>query len=1117
MKKNALKIFLFSIFAGSFLMLPWDSVRAAEWYSSSWLYREGVNILDSKVEGASALENFPVLINITDSKLKYTGNGGKVAKANGGDILFTSSDGTTKLSHEIEKYDPATGELAAWVKIPSLSATKDTSIYLYYGNFSAGNEQDPENVWEDNYKAVWHLKEDYPGITIDKLYKDSTQNNLDGNDRVAATGKNGKIGYGQEFGGADGDANDNDHIDFSSNDSKYNLSDKNFTVQLWFKIIGQSSNYSCLFSRSTGGTPGAGWSSYAGQKKDGSNISFNFRTDGGNTLDLPFGGSYVDSTWHQMALTVDQASKKGWIYIDGQQKASDTWTGNLINYNSTLYVGGVATVYTFPGNLDEIRIAHTTHSADWIKTEYNNQNSPGTFYQIMSEELVSPWPEGDAPLLGDGKPSGKLIIPQGAATASLSLTTNKNATCKYSNLFGTSYDLMENTFAATGGTSHSQDAAITDGNSYNYYVRCRDELGHTNESDYKISFAVTLIQTNGLWGHYGLSTDGTQYTYINSSVESINFTAFQSRLQSILGRSNNVAITWKGYLYAPKAGVYRIRFDTNGNQGNYLYLDDQSLWWTTGDGLANVMLEAGWHDIDLYLNVTNGTNGAILYWTPPGESETIISANLMNHETWSERRILIPDPSKGKARVNYVVSGVGTNGRSGPSTIIIKLPAEVAAGDVLTDEVWTIWQGAVSTSTVTNLASGVSRTISLEKSRTKVGLSTGFSGGIAKLPSELITFKADKTLNLSFTGGWDGLGIIVPYNDATLPKPGRIDLWPSFSGSYRSPSQVFIYPIDYLENEETELNPFFMLYDGETKITSSASCTGSPCPRYRPNYMVWSYGTAGNEPAETDILAKRTGAMLLVPEESKTSGPLNASNPDTFYPSYGREGAQFDVLSTKYTPNLWPTVHDKYATELDGAFDNSPLKKVLEVPPKNNWVAFQHVGSNLPPGVFLFDDGVQGSGESGGILGGGIFATLDPDIPVLIICPSTPTTLPLGSSSQLSAYYIASGSITCSDTTGATDVTASADWNSDNGTIVSVDNDGNKGLITGNTMGGPVDVNATYSSLLASSAITVISPCLCNTGCEAFICPGTSCPNSCGNSVCDGTKNCQAKWKEVAP
>jgi hypothetical protein len=40
--------------------------------------------------------------------------------------------------------------------------------------------------------------------------------------------------------------------------------------------------------------------------------------------------------------------------------------------------------------VDEARISGTVRSADWIKTEYNNQYSPSTFYSVAAEEGSGP-------------------------------------------------------------------------------------------------------------------------------------------------------------------------------------------------------------------------------------------------------------------------------------------------------------------------------------------------------------------------------------------------------------------------------------------------------------------------------------------------------------------------------------------------------------------------------------------------------------------------------------------------------------------------------------------------------------------------------------------------------
>jgi len=71
-----------------------SSVHAA-WYSDRhWLYRKKLTIDGSMFVGGPH-SNFPVLVSLTDPDLA------SYARPDGLDILFTSSNGTSKLDHEI--------------------------------------------------------------------------------------------------------------------------------------------------------------------------------------------------------------------------------------------------------------------------------------------------------------------------------------------------------------------------------------------------------------------------------------------------------------------------------------------------------------------------------------------------------------------------------------------------------------------------------------------------------------------------------------------------------------------------------------------------------------------------------------------------------------------------------------------------------------------------------------------------------------------------------------------------------------------------------------------------------------------------------------------------------
>ena len=101
----------------------------------AWSGRKQIRVDHQKV--TAPLADFPVLVTTTDSDLRTIVNGGQVAGADGSDIVFTAADGTTRLAHELVHYNGATGEVAAWIKVPVLSAATDTVLYAYFGNPNA--------------------------------------------------------------------------------------------------------------------------------------------------------------------------------------------------------------------------------------------------------------------------------------------------------------------------------------------------------------------------------------------------------------------------------------------------------------------------------------------------------------------------------------------------------------------------------------------------------------------------------------------------------------------------------------------------------------------------------------------------------------------------------------------------------------------------------------------------------------------------------------------------------------------------------------------------------------------------------------------------------------------
>ena len=115
-----------------------------------------ITIQSSKV--AADQTDFPVLIQHTDLDLRHTTSTGDVENINGYDITFTAADKITVLDHQIESYDPTTGKITMWLKIPFLSGTVDTDVYMYYGNSAIATDPSTTSVWDANHRAVYHFE-----------------------------------------------------------------------------------------------------------------------------------------------------------------------------------------------------------------------------------------------------------------------------------------------------------------------------------------------------------------------------------------------------------------------------------------------------------------------------------------------------------------------------------------------------------------------------------------------------------------------------------------------------------------------------------------------------------------------------------------------------------------------------------------------------------------------------------------------------------------------------------------------------------------------------------------------------------------------------------------------
>ncbi|MCP3910258.1 MAG: signal peptidase I, partial [Actinomycetia bacterium] len=148
-----------------------DRTGGTGWYQADpWTRRIPLTVSAALVP--STLTDVPLQIAVTDADLSAS------AQTDGSDFRFTAADGVTLLDHEIESWDSGTGALVAWVRVPSLSSSADSSLYLYYGAADAPAGEQIHNVWSSGFGAAWHLGRDPAGDT--PQIDDATIANRDG-------------------------------------------------------------------------------------------------------------------------------------------------------------------------------------------------------------------------------------------------------------------------------------------------------------------------------------------------------------------------------------------------------------------------------------------------------------------------------------------------------------------------------------------------------------------------------------------------------------------------------------------------------------------------------------------------------------------------------------------------------------------------------------------------------------------------------------------------------------------------------------------------------------------------------------------------------------------------
>ncbi|MBT9526028.1 MAG: DUF2341 domain-containing protein [Rhizobacter sp.] len=316
----------FAAFVLVLVCLLASGVSNAAW-NADWKQRTklGLNTAADGVATTAGVDTVPVLVRL------HTGNFAFVeAKPDGSDLRFIAADDKTPLKHHIEKFDGLNELALVWVQVPKLAAgNKADFIWLYYGNPNAAPAEDAKGSYDATQGLVYHFGE------REASPQDVTANANHALRSTAKVSGAGLIGGGLSFDG-------NGELALPATPS-LKAGANGFTVSMWLKPA------------------------------DASDAQIYTQTDSAAALRVSLRGGMLvaesgalaatstalitPGTWQHLAVTVKGGLA---VYLDGREVARAA--GAVPELGSAAVVGK-----GFKGEIDELQVATTERSADWLK------------------------------------------------------------------------------------------------------------------------------------------------------------------------------------------------------------------------------------------------------------------------------------------------------------------------------------------------------------------------------------------------------------------------------------------------------------------------------------------------------------------------------------------------------------------------------------------------------------------------------------------------------------------------------------------------------------------------------------------------------------------------------
>jgi biopolymer transport protein ExbB len=338
------------ILLGSALAAP--HAAWAQWWNNDWAFRKEIG-LDLSATGANipgSPIDVPLLVRLHAGNFGYFND----IQQDGDDLRFVAADGVTPLKYHIERFDAVNQMVLAWVRVPRMTGgTSSDFVYLYYGNPSAVSGDDRAGTYDTNQVVVYHFS-DLNGIASDA----TAYGNQPRQFRAELTSAS-LIGGGARFDGTSA-------ITLADSPSTRVLPSQGVTISTWFRIeAAQQDAYLVSAEDSAGHALVLGLNGTAAYAR--------LAPEGAAPVVLA-GPETTLAEWHHVALRAGDGRLN--LFLDGVDVASVD--SELPEIAGGFTIGQAAAgANSFVGELDELEIANTVRSADWLAAAAKSQGIAG--------------------------------------------------------------------------------------------------------------------------------------------------------------------------------------------------------------------------------------------------------------------------------------------------------------------------------------------------------------------------------------------------------------------------------------------------------------------------------------------------------------------------------------------------------------------------------------------------------------------------------------------------------------------------------------------------------------------------------------------------------------------